>query len=194
MLVYLISRLDALLCHVYRINEFVDDPDCLLRLAIRRAPAELSLRDGTRVVLGDPVGELHLWNDHLPHFPTSGPTLGWARRVHNLMVHSLSLLANFVASEPEWQSLQAFYADVPISPRRSLASVRRASLRYGFEPELRHPTFWRSFCDALESLLLGSLAYAYNPPSLGRQAFLRHRQRIWNARPTLIRLYGATGS
>ena len=122
-LVYLIYRLDALLRHLYRIREFTDDPNCLLRLAMKQASTPLSLSDGTRIMPGDPVGELHLWNDHVPHFPSGGPTLGWARRAHALMVHSLSLLADHVATQPEWQGVQAFYADVPISPKRSLASV-----------------------------------------------------------------------
>ena len=192
-LVYLIYRLDALLRHLYRIREFTDDPNCLLRLAIKQASTPLSLSDGTRIMPGDPVGELHLWNDHLLHFPSGGPTLGWARRAHALMVHSLSLLADHVATEPEWQGVQAFFADVPISPKRSPASVRAVSRRYGFEPALRRRTVWRSVHDVIESLLLGGLAYAYNPAASHRQKFLRHRQRIWIGRTTLIRLYGARG-
>jgi hypothetical protein len=33
---FLIYRLDALLRQLYRIREFTDDPDCLLRLAMKR--------------------------------------------------------------------------------------------------------------------------------------------------------------
>jgi YkoP domain len=192
-LTFLIHQLDALLRQLYRIREFTDDPNCLLRLAMKRASTSLSLSEGTRIMPGDPVGELHLWNDHVPHFPSGGPTLGWARRAHDLVVHSLSLLADHVENEPEWQGVQAFYADVPISPKRSPASVRRVSLRYGFEPALRRRTVWRSIHDVIESLLLGGLAYAYNPAASHRQEFLRHRQRTWISRVTLIRLYGARG-
>ena len=138
---------------------------------MKQASTPLSLSDGTRIMPGDPVGELHLWNDHVPHFPSGGPTLGWARRAHALMVHSLSLLADHVATQPEWQGVQAFYADVPISPKRSPASVRRVSRRYGFEPALRRRTVWRSVHDVIESLLLGGLAYAYNPAASHRQSF-----------------------
>ena len=108
MLVHLIYRLDALLRQLYRIREFTNDPGCLLRLAVKRASAPLTLSDGTRIMLGDPVGELHLWNDHLLYFPSGGPTLGWARRAHASMVHSLSLLADHVQNAPEWQRVQAF--------------------------------------------------------------------------------------
>ena len=156
-LVYLIYRLDALLRYFYRIREFTDDPNCLLLLAMKQASTPLSLSDGTRIMPGDPIGELHLWNDHLPRFPSGGPTLGWARRAHALMVHSLSLLADHVATEPEWQGAAAFYAEVPISPKRSPASVRAVSQTYGFEPTLWRRTVWRSVHDVIESLLLGGL-------------------------------------
>jgi hypothetical protein len=109
------------------------------------------------------------------------------------MVHSLSLLAVHVAREPEWQGVQAFYADVPISPKRSPASVRRVSLRYGFEPVFRRRTFWRSVRGFIESMLLSGLAYAYNPVASHRQRFWRRRQRTWIGRATLIRLYGVAG-
>jgi hypothetical protein len=73
-LVYLIYRLDALLRHLYQIREFTDDPNRVLRLAIKQAVTPLSLSDGTGIMPGDPVGELHLWNDHVPRFPSGGPT------------------------------------------------------------------------------------------------------------------------
>ena len=71
-LVYLIYRLDALLRYFYRIREFTDDPNCLLRLAMKQASTPLSLSDGTRIMPGDPVGELHLWNDMCPIFHRLG--------------------------------------------------------------------------------------------------------------------------
>ena len=107
-LVFLIYRLDALLRHFYRIREFTDDPNCLLRLAIKQASTPLNLSDGTRIMLGDPVGELHLWNDHVLHFPSGGPTLGWSRRAHALMVHSLSLLADHAATSRSGRECKPF--------------------------------------------------------------------------------------
>jgi hypothetical protein len=116
-LVYFIHRLDALLRQLYRISEFTDDPSCILRLAMKLSSTPLKLNDDTRIMPGDPVGEFHLWNDHVPRFPPGGPTLGWARQAHRLVVHSLSLLADHVENGPEWQQVRAFYADVPISSK-----------------------------------------------------------------------------
>jgi hypothetical protein len=131
---------------------------------------------------GDLVGGLHLWNEHLPRFPSGGPTLGWARRAHALMVHSLSLLADHVAWERQ-----------PLCRGSDFLEAITGLGAGGFEPALWRRTVWRSVHDVIESLLLGGLAYAYNSAASHRQRFLRHRQRIWIGRTTLIRLYGATG-
>ncbi len=143
MLAVLVYRLNGFLSRLYRIEEFTDDPNCLLRIAKKNASRAVSLRDGTEVRRGDVVGELHLWNAHLPRFTRSGPTLGWARRAHRLMVRSLSLLADHVQHHPTWQRVQAFYADVPTSAKRPLAVIDRAASRYGFAAVLQRRTFWR---------------------------------------------------
>jgi YkoP domain len=192
-LAFLIRQLDALLCRIYRIEEFTDDRDCLIRLATKRASTPIALSDGTRVLAGGLVGELHLWNRQVPRFASSGPTIGWARRAHRLMVYSLSRLADYVEHVPEMRRLQAFYADVPISPKQSMASVQRMAMRYGFELFPQRQTMWRFVHDPIESLLLRGLAYAFNPLALRRQAFLRRRQRIWIGRATLMLRYGAKG-
>jgi YkoP domain len=192
-LVYLIRRLDALLCRIYQIEEFTDDADCLIRLTIRHASTPIALSDGARIFTGDLVGELHLWNMHVPIFAFGGPTIGWARRAHRLMVHSLSRLADHVEHVTEMQQVRAFYADVPISPKQSMASVQRMAARYGFELLPQRQTMWNSIHGCLESLLLRGLAYAYNPVALRRQKFLRRRQRIWIGRATLILRYGTKG-
>jgi hypothetical protein len=189
-LVFFVNCLDASLRRLYGIEEFTQDPTCLLRIAMKCAAKAVTLSDGTEVRRGDVVGELHLWNAHLPRFTSTGPTLGWARRAHRLMVHSLTLLADHVQRQPTWRQVEAFYADAPTSAKRPVATIERAAARYGFEGVTQRRTIWRMAHEVLESLLLWLLAHAYNPAALRRQAFLRRRQQIWISRSTLIRLYG----
>jgi hypothetical protein len=189
-LAFLVYRLDDLLSRLYRVKEFTDDPNCLLRIAKKKASRAVSLRDGTEVRPGDVVGELHLWNEHLPRFTKSGPTLGWARLAHRLMMRSLSVLADHVQRDPALQRVQAFYGDAPASPKRPLVAIERVASRYGFEPMFQHRTPGTKAYEAIKSLLLLLLAYAYNPAALRRQRFLRQDWRIWISRSELIRLYG----
>jgi hypothetical protein len=188
-LAYLVYGIDAVLRRIYRVEEFVDDPDCLLRLAKKRTSAAIFLDDGTDIMPGDPVGELHLWNAHLPRFGSAGPTLGWASQAHRLMTRSMRLLAEHVGRDPGWLQVQAFYADVPISALRPVAVIRRAAHRYGLEIVPVRQAFWRPVLEALESILLWGLAYAYNRRALRRRNFLWRRQRLWIGRATLLRLY-----
>ena len=73
----LMRRIDAWMLRVLGIFEFSDDPECVLRLQITRAPHTLCL-NGRVVNAGEPVLELHLWNEHIPPLPPSGPDLAWA--------------------------------------------------------------------------------------------------------------------
>jgi hypothetical protein len=110
--------------------------------------------------LGDVVGEPHLSYEHVPPFTTRGPTIGWARRVHWLMVHSLCLPRQHVQRDPASRQVQACYADVPISARRPMAPIERAASRHGFDTVSRGRTLWR---DVIKSLLLWCLADACYP-------------------------------
>jgi ceramide glucosyltransferase len=72
-----VRSLDGLLRRWYHIYEFSNREACLLRLAIRTSDADVMLSDGTCIQRGDPLGELHFWNEHVPSIPKAGPDLAW---------------------------------------------------------------------------------------------------------------------
>lgn len=199
MLPFVVDRFDRWLRRRYHVVEFTDDPDCLLRVALRRAAREVPLRDGSLVRAGQAVGELHLWNEQLPKFPREGPSFAWARKTSRRMRHSLCLLAVHVAHDPAWRQVAAFYADVPVPDGRPQAVVQRIASRYGFDclPPRRSAPYW--IRAVAESVLLWGFAVTYNPAALRRQRFVRRRQQIWISRPMLMARYhadrgaGATG-
>jgi len=184
-----VYAVDALLRRWYRIEDFTDDPDCLLRIAPKRACMSISLSDGAKIAPGQLVGELHCWNERVPRFPVEGPTLGWAKRAHRLVKHSLKLLAQHAQRDPVWRRAQAYSADLPISAEQTIASVRRMAAQYGFEPIPRQRTLWRVVHQITENMLLRALLYAYNPAAARRQGFWRRRQQIWISRSALIQRY-----
>src|ERR1700759_1585764 len=61
---------DGILRSYYGIYEFTDDPDCVLRVGLGQARAPVLLSDGTDLQLGELVGTLHFWNEHLPRYST----------------------------------------------------------------------------------------------------------------------------
>ena len=73
-----VGLFDAIIRTFYGLCEFTDDPACVLRVGLSPARAPVSLSDGTRVEIGELVGTLHFWNEHLPRFKPGGPDLHWA--------------------------------------------------------------------------------------------------------------------
>lgn len=78
----IIAPLDNLLRSYYAISEFSDDPHCILRIGRGVASDRILLMDGTAIEDGEPIGTLHLWNEHLPKYNlAAGPNLTWAAEI-----------------------------------------------------------------------------------------------------------------
>jgi hypothetical protein len=122
--------MDAAMRSIHGIYDFTDDPDCVLRIASGHASHGLTLSDGTAIAEGEPVGALHLWNEHLPRYSDRGPDVAWACEMRRRMLHSMRLLTAYVEREPGWQSVRAFYAATMLSNRLGDRQIRRLAGRY----------------------------------------------------------------
>jgi len=107
-----VRGLDTLLRRVYGIREFSREEWNLFRLAVRRSLKDCILSDGVTIHRGDPIGELHFWNEHIPSIPAQGPDLGWALAVQRQLVRSLRALADHVESTPDLQAIQALGGEI----------------------------------------------------------------------------------
>jgi hypothetical protein len=186
-----VGLVDGLIRSCYGIYEFTDDPGCVLRIGMSQARAAVTLSDGTKVEAGEPVGTLHFWNEHLPHYPPEGPNLLWACGMRDQMRRSLRSLAEYVEHEPSWREIRALRGEYALSSRLGTQQVRRVGERYGFERV--RPTD-PSLLDRLhavgEGLILWSLTRAFHPAALPRQPFMRDHHELWISRGALIRRYG----
>jgi len=186
----LIGSLDALLRSFHGIREFTDDPRCVLRIGVRPARMPVAMSDGTRIGEAQLIGELHLWNEHIPRYSACGPDLGWAAGMRRRIVHSLRLLAQHVERDPAWQQLPAFRADTTLSSRLGDLQIGRLALRHGFELVEPPPSLFRQFHALGDSVGAWGLTRAFNPAALARQRFLRDHHELWISRTMLLRLYG----
>lgn len=186
----LVGSVDAVLRSFHGIREFTDDPDCVLRIAIRRSRNAVTLSDNTRVAPGEPVGALHLWNEHLPRYSDRGPDVGWACEMRRLVLHSMHLLADYVEREPDWTGVQAFCAETTLSNRLGAAQIRRLAGRYGFERIQPPRSMLRRLHAIGDCFNTWALTRAFNPAALSRQPFLRGRHELWISRSVLIERYG----
>ena len=183
-----VRTLDALLRRCLGIYEFCQDEDCVLRLAVRRSKCDLTLSDGTRICRGAPVGELHLWNEHVPTIPPEGPDLAWALAFRRRLAHSLAQLAAHVERHPGVQGLQAFRADLSFGSRYGLEPWRNMLGRWGFDlvDEDGRDGLWGRLAGFGNNLYAWALVWAFNPASLrdARPRDLR-RDQVWMARGVL---------
>ncbi|MBX6323102.1 MAG: hypothetical protein IRY94_14840 [Rhodospirillaceae bacterium] len=186
-----IIAFDRWLCRRQEIFPYSDDPDCILRAAIRPAPADLELSDGGRVRRGDPVIDLHLWNERVPSMDAHGPDFAWFAAFDRQFKRSLAELAAYLARHPELQSVHAVRIETAFG--RAGGEMTRLGRRYGFDlvhrPENRR--LGRRIHWFFAGFLFLALTWAYNPASLRGKRFVRHQDEFWMTRATLERRYGA---
>jgi hypothetical protein len=185
-----VGGLDAVLRRVNGVEEFCDDPACLIRIAPDVARAPVALSDGTRIRVGDPVGVLHLWNEHLPPFSSRGPDLRWASEIRRRVEGSLAAVAAHLERDARWREARALRADAAFLSRIGGPQMARVARRHGFEAVATRPTVAGRVHAFGENFLLWGLARAYNPPALRRGRFLRDRHEVWISREGLLARYG----
>ena len=185
-----VGSADAVLRRYYGVREFTTDPTCVLRIAMTEARADLRLADATEVRRGDPVGVVHLWNEHLPRFAAGGPDLHWATGMRHRIQRSLSALAAHVETDPEWLEVRAFCACAALTGGLRKGRVQRFVHRYGFD--LIETGEWSagSLRTIGEDIVVWALTRAFNPVAVRRQPFLRPRQELWTSRQALLARYG----
>lgn len=190
-----VRGVDFLLRQRQGIQEFTDDENCIFRISLDTAGRDLVLSDGTLVREGDPVMELHFWNEHLPPMP-EGPSAAWASLMKRRMRQSLAAVADYLESERSLDTVLALTGAPPFASRVGALQMVRTAHRFGFDVvDPDEPREWRGRIHAvLDSMLLWGLAYAYNPGRLkASKMLLRHRYQLWISRRKLMRCYGLPG-
>jgi ceramide glucosyltransferase len=187
-----IRYLDATLRRRQGIFEFCQDARCVLRVNVGVAETELEFSDGSIVHAGDPVGILHLWNEHLPLVGRKGPDLHWGVALTQAIHHSMAELAGAAARDPRLRGLRAFGGMGMFISRKGDANVARMAGRFGFEwfPESRRRGIGKRIHEFGENILIVGLQWVFNPGGLRGKPFSRPREPLWISRQTLMKKRG----
>jgi hypothetical protein len=180
---------DSLLRSYYGIHEFTDDPACVLRVGMGQAREAVSLSDGTQIEIGELVGTLHFWNEHLPPYSSNGPDLRWACVIRDRVVYSLGKLSEYVESDAAWRNVRAIRTETALAARLGAPQIGRVFRRYGFERVPTDLSLLARLHVFGECFVLWGLTRAFNPAALPRQPFLRDRHELWISRATLLLRY-----
>ena len=187
-----VLAIDRSLRRANGIFEFCDNDQCILRIAIIPAETRILLPDGTLLLPEDPIIDLHLWNERLPSLSRGGSSLAWGAAFRTRMRATLGLLAEYVASDAELNTVKACRARVAFLRDRL---IRRAARHLGFVfavPDQSIPDHVHEF---LEVFLIYGLTWVFNPEALPHKACLPQRSYLWMSRGELFRRYkaGRTG-
>ncbi len=190
----LVRALDAYLCRKEGIFVFDEDPACILRLSLIRAPRAMSFANGALVAPGDQLAMIHLWNERLPLAPADGSGLQWARAIYRGLLVSLRLLARYLTERPALGTVRAIGSDAAgFLTGGSIAAGRDLFARMGFELQRPRATAhaWNRFVWFWENVYSWMLIWTYNPASLrGKPPWSLERVGLWMPRATLEERYG----
>lgn len=188
----MVLALEGLLRRQGRVEEFTQDEECILRIALTTYKQDVDLSDGTKVRAGDKICELHLWNEHIPPMPPDGPDLRWGVRFYRLAVKSLRSLAAYVAAD-EPQDIVALGGQMAFLEKDDSPVLASVAAQLGFDIVnlTAQGGRWRRFTHFWENIFSWALMWAFNPASLRGKRFLRlQRYRLWMSRRTLFQRYG----
>jgi hypothetical protein len=188
----MVRGLDLLLRRRGRVQEFTQDGDCILRIALTTYDSDFELSDGTKVQAGDRICELHLWNEHIPRMPVKGPDLRWGVRFYRLAVESLRSLAVYLTAE-NLKDIVALGGQMAFLEKDDSPGLASLGTRLGFDVVnlTARAGRWGRFTHFWENIFSWALMWTYNPGSLRGKRFLRlQRYRLWMSRRTLVQRYG----
>ncbi len=180
--------IDLALQRHYRLFLFSDDPACILRVAPTVSAHDVMLHDGTRVAHGEPILEMHLWNERLPALPHGGATLAWGVDFARRTRYSLQLLAYYLAREPRFIQIRALHAELGVLELGQFPEMCALVEHLGFEFVVGDAPGWRIWkCAFWQNLFSWWLMWTFNPASLeGKHFGKMARGELWLARATLM--------
>jgi hypothetical protein len=186
----LVFGLDALLRKQGGVITYTDEPGVIFRIGFGKADRPISLADGTRIETGDPIIELHLWNEHIPEVSTAESPIAFGRRLGRALDLSLARLAAYLATRPDLASMKAIHADMSSGSSADAAQLIRLSSRFGFEPVPPPPETRLGRLHRLgENMLILMLVLARNPSTVRFGILTRVRTPAMLSRLELDRRY-----
>lgn len=184
-----IRAIDWGLRQAYRVRPFCDDPGCILRISPGRVRRPLELSDGASLKPGDPLINIHLWNERVDEFGGGNPPAAWgAASLHRLRasLHRLAVLLSDDANGREAVAVcgKLSFVTHPVKAQRlfqalgfDMAVIDRPGLR------IWRPAFW-------DNLLASWLMWTFNPASLrGKRLADLARIEVWMSRKSLLGKY-----
>jgi len=186
-LTWAVRGVDAILRLRQGIEEYTDDRNCIFRISMETAVGAAILSDGAAIRPGDPLVQIHYWNEHMPVLPDNGGLTGWASLFRHRIAHSLTLLNAYLDTELRFRGVAGIHGLPTFPARPGPLALSRTCEHLGFDVM---PLEDGAIHAWLDSLLISGLIWTFNPASLRNHGLTRGRIQIWMSRATLTKRYG----
>ena len=187
-----VRLIDALLRASQGIYEFTDDPECILRIQLKRATHQVNIGN-VMIKKGEPVLAVHAWNERMPKLPFEGATIEWALQLRRQVIHSYRQVAKVMQSDKRCSTVRAVCGESALFSFSDHTGGTRLMQHLGFTVLPYHRPFGR-FGEFWENLFSWWLMWTYNDASLNSRELLRlQRTEIWITKDDFIRRYGESG-
>ncbi len=192
----LVLGLDARLRRAQHLLEYSDDPECLFRIGRTLAPRPFTLSDGVAVRAGDPLVELHFWNQHIFARTDRGDLFAWGARMRRAFLFSLKELSEFLDRSDEYDDVVAIFGNLGVAVAARSDQLVRVCRIYGFDPVFdgHRLSVAEHLHRAGQNMLGLLLTLAVNPLSARLDVLARDRAPVAISRAELRRRYGGQRS
>jgi YkoP domain len=188
----LVFGLDTLLRRWYEITEYSSHPLCVFRIQLTQIDRTVRLADGTLACPGDPVFDLHLWNEHLPRLPHHGPSMGWALEMRRCLEVSLRELARYLSTHRDFREVTVLRGDIKFCVAEQCEQMARLCRRLGFEVgEAEEPgTLAEQVHRFGQNILISLMVLALNGVAIRPGTLRRTSVVVYLSRRQLISRFG----
>ena len=145
------------------------------------------LSDGTHMRCGEPLVDLHAWNEQVPRMGPDGPTLGWACQFSRALDLSLRQLAEFLARDHEFDDIAVIRANIILTTANQTRQLMRMMHHYGFEaiPAGGPCSLFDRLHRSGENIMAMLLAMAVNPAAVRGNVLWWDRAQLCVSRKVL---------
>jgi hypothetical protein len=173
------------------VYEFTNDPECILRIQLVRAPHTINI-GSDRILKGEPVLGIHAWNEHIPKLPKEGANLEWALRIRRRVLYSLKELAKVMQQDSRYSKILAVCGGSALFSFTNHTGGVRMMQHLGFTVLPCDNSLGR-FGEFWENLFSWWLMWTYNEISLHNRKFSKlQRTEIWITTRDFLQRYGVS--
>jgi hypothetical protein len=184
-----VRLIDTLVRASLGVYEFTYDSECILRIQLMMANHTVNL-GSVRILKGEPVLGIHVWNERIPKLPKEGANLEWALQIRRQVVHSFKALSKEMQRENRYSQIRGIYGASALFSFADHTGGVHMMQHLGFTVLPHHSSLGR-FSEFWENLFSWWLMWTYNETSLNSRQFFKLKQtEIWMTVGEFLQRYG----